>query len=64
MGIFNLSVVLPQLFVSLVLGYVIGSMADKNIIFLISGVTLGASSLLWIMVKEERLETVNELQQD
>jgi hypothetical protein len=54
MGIFNLSVVLPQLFVSLVLGYVIGSLADKNIIFLISGVTLTASSVLWLLVKEDR----------
>jgi MFS family permease len=63
MGIFNLSVVLPQLFVSLVLGYVIGSMADKNIIFLISGVTLTASSVLWLMVKEEKSKSDTEEQE-
>jgi maltose/moltooligosaccharide transporter len=40
MGIFNLSVVLPQLIVSLVLGYFILEAADKNLIFIISGVSL------------------------
>lgn len=52
MGIFNLSIVLPQLFVSLVLGYVIGSAGDKNLIFIISGVTLALSSFFWAFVKE------------
>ena len=52
MGIFNLSVVFPQLFVSLGLGIVIQNAADKNIIFLISGVTLALSSFFWIFVKE------------
>lgn len=54
MGIFNLSVVLPQLFVSLVLGYVIGSVIDKNIIFMISGISLTVSAFLWLLVKEDR----------
>ena len=53
MGIFNLSVVLPQLFVSLILGFIIGSISDKNIIFLISGITLTFSAVLWLMVKEK-----------
>jgi maltose/moltooligosaccharide transporter len=52
MGIFNLSVVLPQLFVSLVLGTVIQNYADKNLIFIISGTTLMISALLWLMVKD------------
>ncbi|MBS3945065.1 MAG: MFS transporter [Melioribacter sp.] len=52
MGIFNLSVVLPQLLVSLVLGTFIQNAADKNIIFIISGTTLLISSVLWIMVKD------------
>ena len=52
MGIFNLSVVLPQLFVSLILGRVIMDAPDKSIIFLISGATLAVSSLVWILVKE------------
>lgn len=54
MGIFNLSVVLPQLFVSLVLGRVIQDAADKSIIFLISGGTLALSALLWLIVKDTR----------
>lgn len=52
MGIFNLSVVLPQLFVSLVLGYFIQQAEDKTIIFIISSVSLLVSALFWFMVKE------------
>ena len=52
MGIFNLSVVLPQLFVSLAIGSVIKSATDTNIIFIISGVSLAISAVLWIFVKE------------
>jgi MFS family permease len=96
MGIFNLSVVLPQLIVSLVLGALIAAKSsflpswlssfflfgwieaiivqlwnlfvsvfvfiglaenvnDKNIIFLISGVTLAISALLWMFVKEQKV---------
>jgi len=54
MGIFNLSVVLPQLIVSLVLGYFILEAADKSLIFIISGVSLTISALLWIFVKENK----------
>ncbi len=52
MGIFNLSVVLPQLFASLVLGTFIQNSSDKNIIFIISFATLLISALLWFMVKD------------
>lgn len=55
MGIFNLSVVLPQLLVSLAVGTIIKNAADKDIIFIISGVTLACSAVLWTMVKEKRL---------
>jgi maltose/moltooligosaccharide transporter len=55
MGIFNLSVVLPQLLVSLAVGTIIKNAVDKNIIFIISGVSLAISALLWILVKEKRL---------
>lgn len=54
MGIFNLSVVLPQLFVSLVIGKFILDASDKNIIFLVSGVSLALSAIFWLMVKEQR----------
>ena len=55
MGIFNLSVVLPQLLVSLFVGTIIKNAADKNIIFTISGVSLALSAVLWMLVKEKRI---------
>ena len=54
MGIFNLSVVLPQLFVSLVIGKFILDAEDKNIIFIISGVNLALSAGFWFLVREKR----------
>jgi MFS family permease len=54
MGIFNLSVVLPQLFVSLVLGKVVLDAPDKSVIFIISGCALALSALGWIFVHEGR----------
>jgi maltose/moltooligosaccharide transporter len=54
MGIFNLSVVLPQLFVSLAVGYFVNAADDKNIIFIISGVSLAISAVLWMIVKESK----------
>ena len=60
MGIFNLSVVLPQLFVSLVLGIFVQNAADKNIIFIISAVSLTISAVLWFMVKDTKTEKKSE----
>lgn len=54
MGIFNLSVVLPQLLVSMLVGTIILNSEDKSIIFLISGISLGVSALLWTTVHERR----------
>jgi maltose/moltooligosaccharide transporter len=54
MGIFNLSVVIPQLIVSLLLGYFILNVEDKNLIFIINGVSLAISSLLWLLVSEHK----------
>ncbi len=54
MGIFNLSVVLPQLMVSLVVGKFILDAEDKNIIFIICGTALALSSAFWFLVKEKR----------
>lgn len=53
MGIFNLSVVLPQLLVSLVLGGVIQAAANKSIIFIIASGSLAISAILWTFVREE-----------
>ena len=52
MGIFNLSVVIPQLIVSLGLGMLIQSAADKSIIFIIAAVSLAVSAGLWLLVSE------------
>lgn len=54
MGIFNLSVVLPQLLVSLGIGIFVQNAEDKSIIFIISAVSLAISSILWFMVKEQK----------
>ena len=56
MGLFNLSVVIPQLLVSLVLGSVIQAAADKTIIFVISGTALAASTFVWTFIRDERGE--------
>jgi maltose/moltooligosaccharide transporter len=53
MGIFNLSVVLPQLVSSLLLGVYIKQAADKSIIFIISGISLAISAILWIFVTDD-----------
>lgn len=53
MGIFNLSVVIPQLIVSLFFGLIIQAAVDKNIIFIISGSMLAISALFWKFVKEK-----------
>ncbi|MTB51875.1 MFS transporter [Lewinella sp. W8] len=52
MGLFNLSVVLPQIVASNLGGFIEGS-ADKTSIFWISTITLGVSALLWLLVKEQ-----------
>ena len=57
MGIFNLSVVIPQLIVSLGFGSFIQQAENKNIIFIICTVCLAISTLLWSLVREQ---TVNK----
>jgi MFS family permease len=52
MGIFNLSVVLPQLAASLLVGRFIQAAPDKSFIFIVSGVSLAISAGLWLLVKE------------
>jgi Na+/melibiose symporter-like transporter len=54
MGIFNLSVVLPQLIASSVVGTFIKNSADKGIVFIISGVSLAISAGLWLFVSEKK----------
>ncbi|HZV65023.1 MAG TPA: hypothetical protein VFG03_08975, partial [Telluria sp.] len=51
MGIFNLSVVLPQL-LSTGVGYVLRDAADKSVLFMICGTCLSVSAVLWYFVGE------------
>lgn len=54
MGIFNLSVVLPQLVASFKMGEVVGAAEDKSIIFAICAICLLISGLLWITVRDTK----------
>jgi MFS family permease len=54
MGLFNLSVVLPQLVASLGIAQVINAAPNKSIIFIISTICLAISGFLWTLVKEEK----------
>ncbi len=52
MGLFNLSVVLPQLLASLAVGLAVSRADDKSLIFTICAVSLAVSSLAWSLVRE------------
>jgi len=54
MGMFNLSIVIPQLLVSLAVGLIVQSSGNKNIVFIISGVTLAISAIFWMLVKDKK----------
>lgn len=55
MGMFNLSIVIPQLLVSLIVGTIVMNSSDKNIVFIISGVSLAISAFVWMLVKEKKI---------
>jgi MFS family permease len=56
MGLFNLSVVLPQLVASFGVGKAVNSAPDKSLIFIISTVTLAISAVLWFFIKDEKVQ--------
>jgi len=56
MGLFNLSVVLPQLVVSLGISLAVSRAGDKSLIFAISAVALAISSAAWLLVSDESHE--------
>ncbi len=58
MGLFNLSVVLPQLVASFAIGLAVSQTPDKSLIFIISTVTLAISAFLWMFVKEEKVHNL------
>lgn len=56
MGIFNLSVVIPQILVSIGIGKIISNASDKTIVFIICAAALAISAILWAMLKEDKTE--------
>jgi hypothetical protein len=50
MGVFNLSIVLPQLVVSLGVGNFVARAADKGVIFLVCAASLALSAVAWSSV--------------
>jgi len=60
MGLFNLSVVLPQLTVSLGVALAISRAADKDVIFLISAIAIALSALAWTRVSEHEEHGASE----
>jgi maltose/moltooligosaccharide transporter len=56
MGIFNLSVVIPQIIVSVLIGKMIGGAADKSITFIVCAISLAISAVLWALLKEDKTE--------
>lgn len=54
MGLFNLSVVLPQLVVSLGVALMISRAPDKGIIFIVSAASLALSTIAWSFVREDQ----------
>lgn len=53
MGLFNLSVVLPQLLASSLGGW-LGGFDDRSVIYIVSAVSLGVSAALWLLVKDTK----------
>lgn len=60
MGLFNLSVVLPQLVASLGVGMAISQAENKSLIFVICAVSLALSAVSWMMVGDGEAEPAEE----
>jgi maltose/moltooligosaccharide transporter len=58
MGLFNLSVVLPQLVSSVGIGKILNEVADKNLLFIICGVSLLISAVAWFTVDEDKQKKI------
>jgi MFS family permease len=56
MGLFNLSVVVPQL-LSIQVGFILKDAADKGILFMICGACLACSAVLWWAVSDKKTNT-------
>jgi maltose/moltooligosaccharide transporter len=56
MGVFNLSIVLPQLVVSLGVGRFISAATDKGLIFLIGAASMAFSAIAWRSVSARQIQ--------
>jgi maltose/moltooligosaccharide transporter len=55
-GLFNLSVVVPQIFVSVGIGKWVEAAKDKSVVFMICVGSLAVSAVLWSLLREDRAE--------
>ena len=55
MGVFNLSVVIPHLIVSLIFGFIIEQFPTQSLLFVLCGVMLVLSTIAWSFVKETQV---------
>ncbi|MDD3266235.1 MAG: MFS transporter [Burkholderiales bacterium] len=55
MGLFNLSVVLPQLVASLGVGQLLANTVNKDLVFIVSAITLFISACLWMTIKDNNI---------
>jgi len=60
MGLFNLSVVLPQLVASFGIGVFMSRVEDKGALFLIGAVAIGLSAVAWMFLRSRRAEINDE----
>ncbi|MDX1591148.1 MAG: hypothetical protein R3283_04240, partial [Balneolaceae bacterium] len=56
MGLFNLSVVLPQLVSSFAVGDIMNAVPNKTVLLIICSITVGFSAIAWFLVKEPKDE--------
>lgn len=61
MGIFNLSVVIPQLIVSAAIGNVVAAATDKSLVFGIASSSLAVSAVLWFTIRESEMNQPPEV---
>ncbi|MBU2882540.1 MFS transporter [Psychrosphaera sp. B3R10] len=59
MGLFNLSVVLPQLVVSLGVSLFLNKADDKSMVFVVCAISMTISAVSWLMIKEKPVPDVN-----
>ena len=53
MGLFNLSIVLPQLVVSLGVSLALSRAEDKSLVFIIAAIAIALSAVAWLAVRED-----------